>query len=256
MRRLLALVRRGMRRLSAYLREVLSDLRNCGARPKAPSKPFGFLTVGAAGLFGAVAPIWGPLHELLKDTLWADQLARSLIPFVLGAVCWHCVRAKDTVELPSQILGAPAERVHSYRFDTWTRGFAKFAAPVLVMLAVKSLLPLIPRCGGEQYAGYICDAKSRKPVKSGTVEPRDALGRVVSVPLSLDDEGWFSIDALGAGLQPEALRLDTEDCPSKELLRSSDFSETTDGCEGGGDPEANRRRHLGPWPTWYVHCDK
>ena len=187
-----------MRRLLAFFPGVLSDLRDRGAKPKLPSTPFGFLTVGAVSLVGAVAPIWGPLHELLKDTLWADQLARSLIPLVLGAVCWHCVRAKDTVEVPSRLEGAPPERVLSYRFDTRTRRVAKLAAPVLVVLAVHSLLPLVPRYGGDQYAGYLCDAKSRKPIKSGTVEPRDALGRMVSIPLPLDDEGWFSIDEIAA----------------------------------------------------------
>jgi hypothetical protein len=242
-------------RLKTFGSGVYADLRSKGAKVKSAQNSRGALTVGTVALLGAIAPIWGPLHDLLKNTPLLDQLVRSFTPLVLGSVCWRSARDKETLEQPaSMIIGVSNGTADYYVFEERTRKAAWLAALVMFALTGVSLVPLWPTLGGAPYAGYVCNAQSREPVTSGTVELKDAIGRTLAAPLPLDGDGWFSLEALRPGLRPDALLLDSEDCRTKDLLRGTDVTSELDGC-AGRESTNQHDRHGGPWPTWYVHCD-
>lgn len=239
------------------LRRIGADLRDAGAREKASDQTLlDVLKVGVPATLGGIAPILGPVQELLRDMPLAALLVATAIPLALAAICSFVVLSHQTEEREPDIVVTRGARatVTSYRFPKAMRFTAKIAFLPLAALGVWQVWRVAPVPSQPPLGGYLCDLKTEKALPVRHVEMQDVAGRTIAEPAPVDDTGFFYFERRPAGWPLAGLRLASSECRTGALSIDG-TGPAADGCIGETDREGNRLRHGGPWPVWIVRCE-
>ncbi|HEY4641434.1 MAG TPA: hypothetical protein VII75_08830 [Thermoanaerobaculia bacterium] len=207
----------------------------------------------AASLVPAVAasvlPLYGPVASALRHIPLFARLLHLAIPVVLITLAVHAVMARSPLPKPPGIAHQDEPQKFAYVYKRGTRSVAKLLLIPLMLLLAFECYDKLPNWmfGRTSVAGYLCDARDRKPVDT-VAEISDSLGARTSTTLRTDSTGYVSMSLSRWGQRPVSMKL-SGGCEAVDLTAAS--PKTTAGCPAT-DP-----RDLPPRPArpfWSVTC--
>jgi len=235
------------------IRTSFLDLRDRRAQTHAGQTVLGVLKIAIPGVIGGVAPIVGPLSDLLDHVPGIARIVRVLVPLVLAVVCFIVVRAvRPSRVRPGFALGTTVPQLE-YVFPQASRNAAKVALPLLLILTLFEAWDGAPNwlLGRRSVAGYVCQANGLPVDRSAVVIALDNTGeRVSREPVSVDDNGYVVIDYRPWAMRAEKLQLTDVVC-GKRLIASQ-----TDARGSGCRLDPLRPPDRPDQPIWIAPCMK
>jgi len=152
-----------------------------------------FLKVALPGVLGGIAPIVGPLSDLLDRVPGVGRVVRVAVPLVLVYVCAIVVRATRRSSQQPGFGLVETKPVLEYAFPQASRNAAKVGFPLLLLLTFFEAWDGAPNwlVRRATLSGYVCRADGLPVDRSATVVALNRADEPVSEEAaSVDDNGY------------------------------------------------------------------
>jgi hypothetical protein len=231
----------------------LQDIFDRRARTHSGQTVLDVLKIASPGVIGGVAPVVGPLSDLLDHVPDVARIVRVLVPIALAAVCFIIVRVVRSLPVPPGFASQATMPRLEYVFPQASRNAAKIALPFLLILTLYEAWDGAPNwvLGRRSIGGYVCQSDGLPVDRATTIVALDNAGEPVSrEPVSVDDNGYVVISYRPWATRAAKLQLTDVLCGKRLIAAQTDAR--GQGC---------RRDPLRPpdrpdKPIWITPCTK